>query len=295
MKVKADQTGRYVLSILTAASFVAGLSLGIQAGTWAEDSQDAPPMIRAIQDNLFLMEEAYNQEAGVLQNIQAFSHYRGRDWVYTFTQEWPVPDQRHQLSYTIPVLSVDEPDKGPDLGDVMLNYRYQLVMKDRLAVSPRLSLILPTGKAARGTGAGAVGVQANLPVSLELGNRWVTHWNAGLTYVPNSEGIHGDRADTLGYNLGASVIFALNRNAQLLVESVWTSTETVGAGGRTDREDAFYISPGARFAINCRSGLQIVPGIAVPIGTGPSSGDVGVLAYLSLEFPFTKAAKEQME
>ncbi len=264
----------------------------LQDNVRAENSQKDAPLIRAIQDNSFLIEEAYNQEEGVVQNIQTFTHYRGRSWVYTFTQEWPVPKELHQLSYSIPVLSVDEPDKGPDMGDMMLNYRYQLVLKDKFAMAPRLSLSLPTGKAARGTGSGTVGIQACIPVSLELGNRWATHWNAAVTYLPHSEGVTGDRADALGYYFGGSVVCALTKNAQLLVESVWSSTESVVSAGKTERSNSFYISPGARFAINCKSGLQIVPGIAVPIGVGPSAGDVGVLAYLSLEFPFKKVVKE---
>ncbi len=264
----------------------------LQEGARAEDSGKDVPLIRGIQDNSFLLEEAYNQEEGVVQNIQEFTHYRGRSWVYSFTQEWPVPNEQHQLSYSIPVLSVDEPGKGPDIGDVMLNYRYQLVLKDKFAMAPRLSLSVPTGKALRGTGYGSVGIQACIPVSLELGDRWATHWNAAVTYIPHSEGVAGDRADALGYYLGGSVVFALTQNAQLLVESLWTSTESVVSAGKTERSNAFYISPGARFAINCKSGLQIVPGIAVPIGIGPSAGDVGVLAYLSLEFPFTKKARE---
>jgi hypothetical protein len=271
------------------------LVLCVQVGGRAQDEQKAPPLIRGIQDNSFLLEEAYNQEEGVVQNIQTFTHYRGRSWVYTFTQEWPVPKELHQLSYSIPVLSVDRPDEGPDVGDIMLNYRYQLVLKDKFAMAPRLSLSLPTGKAARGTGSGTVGIQACIPVSLELGNRWATHWNAAVTYLPNSEGTTGDRANALGYYFGGSVIFALTNNAQLLVESIWSSSESVVSDGKTERSNTFYISPGARFAINCKSGLQIVPGIAIPIGVGPSSGDLGVLAYFSVEFPFTKAAREKAQ
>ena len=58
-----------------------------------------------IQDNSFLVEEAYNQNSGVVQHINNFTRYwNSKDWVYTFTQEWPVPgDERHQLSYTLPV------------------------------------------------------------------------------------------------------------------------------------------------------------------------------------------------
>jgi len=279
--------------LLAVACLVTVVLAGIPSDARAADGEQEPPLIRAIQDNSFLVEEAYNQEEGVVQNIQTYTHYRGRDWVYTFTQEWPVPDQHHQLSYSIPVLSVDDPGKGPDIGDIMLNYRYQLVLQEKLAVSPRLSLSLPTGKAARGTGAGAVGIQACVPVSLELGNRWATHWNAAVTYIPNSEGTSGERAGTLGYYVGGSLIFAVNTHAQLMVESIWSSSESVVADGKAERSNSFYISPGARFAINCKSGLQIVPGIAMPIGIGPSSGDLGVLGYLSLEFPFTKAAAKE--
>lgn len=271
------------------------LLLCLHVSARAQEGQKDPPLIRGIQDNSFLLEEAYNQNEGVVQNIQEFTHYRGRNWVYTFTQEWPVPKELHQLSYSIPVLSVDEPGEGPDVGDVMLNYRYQLVLKDKFAMAPRLSLSLPTGKAARGTGAGTVGIQACIPVSLELGNRWATHWNAAVTYLPHSEGTAGDRADALGYYLGGSVVFAVTNNAQLLVESLWSSSESVVSAGKTERSNTFYVSPGARFAINCKSGLQIVPGIAVPVGVGPSSGDVGVLAYFSMEFPFTKKARENVK
>lgn len=54
---------------------------------------------KKIQDNSFLLEEAYNQEAGVVQHIQSFMYLKkSKDWIYTFTQEWPVPKETHQLS-----------------------------------------------------------------------------------------------------------------------------------------------------------------------------------------------------
>jgi hypothetical protein len=42
---------------------------------------------------------------------------------------------------------------------------------------------------------------------------------------------------------------------------------------------------GVRFAINFKSGLQIVPGLFMPVGVGPSKGEYGGLAYLSFEHP----------
>ena len=48
------------------------------------------------------------------------------------------------------------------------------------------------------------------------------------------------------------------------------------------------LSPGVRWAYNFKSGMQIVPGVACPIGVGPSSGDWGILLYFSIEHPYRK-------
>ena len=57
-----------------------------------------------ILDNSFLVEEAFNQEAGVFQNIVTAAR-ADASWELGFTQEWPVGTQRHQLSYTAPFVS----------------------------------------------------------------------------------------------------------------------------------------------------------------------------------------------
>src|SRR5438105_4336180 len=62
----------------------------------------APPIV---QDNSFLMEEAYNQEKGIVQHINTFRTHRGSsDFDYSFTQEWPVGGLSNQLSYDLPVV-----------------------------------------------------------------------------------------------------------------------------------------------------------------------------------------------
>lgn len=238
-----------------------------------------------IRDNSFLVEEAYNQEKGVVQHIQAFQYMKDGSWSYVFTQEWPVPKETHQFSYTIPVLHLHGEWTETGLGDIALNYRYQLILKDPVAFAPRFSLVLPSGSHGRGLGSGAVGYQTNLPLSLELTEKWVTHWNLGFTYVPRAKGRDGGRADTVGINYGGSIVHLLSENINLLLEAVGTSSESVEGNGWTKREHAFFINPGVRFAMNFKSGLQIVPGIGVPIGVGPSSGEYGVFLYLSLEHP----------
>jgi hypothetical protein len=245
--------------------------------------------VRKIQDNSFLIEEAYNQEVGVVQHIQTFQYMKGDSWAYSFTQEWPVLTQTHQLSYTIPYLRLEDPDAGTGFGDVLLNYRYQALLQGPVAFAPRVSLVAPTGDYRQGLGSGAWGVQGSLPLSLELSDRWVTHWNLGATYIPRARGTDGSRADTTGVNYGASIVCLVNDHFNLLTEFVGGANEAVGEAGRVERENWFLINPGMRFAIDCDGGLQIVPGLSFPLGIGPSAGEYGVFLYLSFEHPFLKA------
>src|SRR6266550_7683908 len=157
------------------------------AGQQAPSPSSAP----GIQDNSFLVEEAYNQNFGVVQHISSFTRFwDSKDWNYTFTQEWPVPgDERHQLSYTLALQHAGAfPGSGEGIGDVLLNYRYQLVGSgDALVVfAPRLSLIFPTGDTSVGRGSGGFGVQTSVPMSVVLTQKLVSHWNAGATFVPHA-------------------------------------------------------------------------------------------------------------
>jgi len=241
---------------------------------------------KKIQDNSFLVEEAYNQEAGVVQHIQSVLYnQKTKDWFYTFTQEWPVPDETHQLSYTIPVTRLVNPGTT-GVGDIVLNYRYQAVLKEHVAFAPRLSVILPTGDYKKGLGAGAAGIQTNLPLSLELSEQFVTHFNLGATYTPRSKEPGGAKTNTTGTNYGASFIYLATENFNLMLEAVRTTTELVQPDGSKQRDTVTLINPGVRFAKNYESGLQIVSGLSVPRGIGSSSGTKGVLMYLSFEHPF---------
>ena len=244
----------------------------------------------AIQDNSFLIEEAYNQERGVVQHINTFSRLAGTgDWVYTFTQEWPLPDEKHQLSYTLPVQELHaSAAASTGVGDFAINYRYQAVGSGnaRLAFSPRLSLLAPTGRSKDSLGTGGVGLQVNLPLSCTHGSRFVTHWNAGATHTVSARDSAGDRASANAYALGQSIVWLAKPKVNLLLETSWIRAEAVAAPGVTTRSDALFVSPGIRWAHDFPSGLQIVPGIAFPIGVGPSRGHHAVFFYLSLEHPF---------
>jgi len=76
----------------------------------------------AIEDNSFLLEEAYNQEKGVIQYINTFYRQRNGGWGYSFTNEMPIKVQQHQFSYTINVARVNGTSR---FCDTYINYRYQ--------------------------------------------------------------------------------------------------------------------------------------------------------------------------
>lgn len=170
-------------------------------------------------------------------------------------------------------------------GDVGLNYRYQLVLKDHLAVAPRFSVILPSGDYRKGLGTDAYGYQFNLPISVELSETWVTHLNAGATLTPGSRAPGGSKADTMASNAGASLIWLTSETFNVMLEAVVNSFESVMPDGSKQRGSTFFINPGVRYAINYPSGLQIVPGLAAPTGLGALHGDYGLFLYLSFEHP----------
>jgi hypothetical protein len=262
--------------LLSAAAALAAVLLAAAVGR-----ADGP-----IEDNSFLIEEAYNQERGVVQHVGTFERPdEGSDWAASFTQEWPAPAQRHQLSFTIPVARIAG-ESGA--GDVALHYRYQLLGSDGgdVALAPRLSLVLPTGDEGEGLGAGAPGLEVNLPVSARLAERWVGHWNLGGSWTPDAAGPGGAEADASSVHVGQGLVFLAAPRFNVLLEAVWGRGEVPAGAGQTESEESFVIAPGVRFAIDRPSGLQIVPGIALPIGVGPSRGELSVFLYLSFEHPF---------
>jgi hypothetical protein len=247
----------------------------------------ASPVVAQIQDNSFLIEEAYNQERGVVQHISTFERPSGGNaWAYSFTQEWPLGGIRHQLSYTLPV---QNDDRGTGVGDVGLNYRYQLVGDPEapVVVAPRISLLLPTGNSDEGRGAGAVGFQTNIPLSVVVTPQVVTHWNAGATLTPSAKNLFGAEATTTSFSLGASAIWLVRPAFNLMLEALWLSEASVAGSGDTVRDELLFLNPGFRGALDLGN-LQIVPGVAYTFDLSSDSDDDALFVYLSFEHPFKR-------
>ena len=239
----------------------------------------------AISDNSFLVEEAFNQEAGVFQNI--FGLLRTDDaWIPAFTQEWPLGSQKHQFSYTLAWYSVDG-DSG--FGNTLINYRYQATVEGpgRPAFSPRLSLVLPTGELERAEGFHKPGLEINLPFSKQMGDIY-WHLNAGLTWLPSVDALSpgGDSASLERPFIAGSAIFRLKPMFHLMLESVLQSAEARTVDG-TSRAGLFTLSPGARGGWNIGD-HQLVLGFAVPVTWDEDRSETAAFFYLSYELPFKR-------
>jgi DtxR family transcriptional regulator, Mn-dependent transcriptional regulator len=236
-----------------------------------------------ITDNSFLVEEAFNQEAGVVQNI--FGLYRPGDgsWATGFTQEWPVRVHAHQFSYTVAYARFGG---ASGVGDVFLHYRFQALDETarRPAFSPRVSLVLPTGDAGRGLGDGSAGWEVNLPFSKQVGDLYL-HWNGGFTQLPAAE------AGLVKHNLftprvAASGIWRVRPMFNLMLESIFEWPEEV-AGATTDRSYGTTLIPGFRTGWNVRDAQAIV-GLGLPVSLASGTTDTGVFGYFSYELPFSR-------
>ncbi len=215
-----------------------------------------------ITDNSFLVEESFNQEAGVVQNI--FTWTRGRDgiWNGSFTQEWPAPGMRHQLSYSIPFASTGA---ASGVGDVLLNYRLQLREETAggPAIAPRLSLILPTGSEDDDLGGGTAGLDMNFPVSKQFGDFYL-HATAGYTWLPDVQRTS---------RFAASGIWRAAPLLNLMLEAVVAVNEST------------TLSPGLRRGWNFGE-KQLVIGFAVPVTRAEGRSTAALLTYFSYELPF---------
>jgi DtxR family transcriptional regulator, Mn-dependent transcriptional regulator len=280
---------RAASKVLVSAGRVVLFFLLLAGSAHAQDPSSAalPPF--GIMDNSFLVEEAFNQERGIFQNIFGAIRVDGK-WAGAFTQEWPVGSQTHQFSYTLLFL-----DSGIEsgVGDTLINYRYQALVEGpgRPAFAPRASLILPTGRVSTRLGSGSAGLQINLPFSKRRGY-WYWHWNGGFTWLPRADapavpGVSEERrVDLFLPSLAGSGIYRIRSMLHLMIESVVLFEESVDAG-TTSRHTLFTLSPGVRGGWNFAD-RQLILGAAVPVTWRESDANTGVFLYLSYELPFQR-------
>src|SRR6478609_9368426 len=191
----------------------------------------------SIEDNSMLIEEAFNQESGIIQHISNLIVSKG-DIIYSYTQEIPLADVKHQLSFGMSYNAFKSSESKQifagqyltnGLGDLYINYRPLLFGKNAWAlVIPRFTLIAPTGDARYGFGTGAWGGQFNMAVTKRLGPKLVSHWNAGYTLFSKADfyKYEGDaltlaaKNNLTTSNVGASLIYFVKPKFNLMTEYV---------------------------------------------------------------------------
>jgi hypothetical protein len=243
----------------------------------------------AIEDNSFLIEEAYNQEERVVQHISNLSILtpRAGSAQFSFTQEWPLFSHEHQFSYT---LNYEGSGGSGAFGDFYLNYRYQLFDSEAwAAIAPRISVILRTGSGISSSGTRRPGWQFNLPLSKRVFNDLALHLNAGMEIDPgfsssNPDGTAEDRTLTQK-SVGFSVIWLAKQHLNFLCEFLLTSNQEKGDDGQVTQSTQCIFNPGVRASVDIGS-LQIVPGLGVPVRVTGDMTTAGVFFYLSFEHPF---------
>ena len=261
----------------------------------------------AFEDNSFLIEEAFNQEMGILQHIFTFSwdKINTNNLTYSFTQEIPLTDLKHQLSYTFAYAQA-KTATGKTIagfGDTYVSYR-PLVWgeKDWAMVIPRFTLILPTGSAIEGLGGGAMGGQFNLAVTKRLSRKIVTHYNGGFTYFyhadhyreSNAQKVLSSEQNLFHKNLGVSLIWYPTRRLNLMLEYVSNFISNIEDGDFISHDHQKIINPGMRYCFD-NGRMQIVPGIGVPIRFDGSDPDAGIFLYLSFEPDYLPFYKTKMQ
>jgi len=253
-----------------------------------------------IEDNSMLIEEAFNQEAGVIQHISNFIVDDG-NFIYAYTQEIPIPNEKHQLSFGVSYAAMKRPEAAQfnsnfltnGFGDILVNYRPMLMDKNDWAlVIPRFTLIAPTGNARYGLGFGGWGGQFNMAVTKRLNSKITTHWNAGYTFISKADSYSylSDGTPELTFqkdltfkNIGFSAIWLVRPKFNLMVEYVTAFDKTISDTGSINPENSTIINPGFRFAVDMGK-VQIVPGMGIPINfSNGSFANTSAFFYLSIE------------
>ncbi len=231
-----------------------------------------------------MLEEAYNQEAGVVQHIlSVVRDHKANAWSLNLAQEWPLWGQTHQFSYDLPL---EHANGLTRLGDISINYRYQAlgIENHDVALAPRFSLIISTSEQDDDIDTKGVGLSLGLPLSLKVGS-FALHTNAELVIIPKATFSSGYATAISEVNLGQSVVWLIHPKFNALVEGLWSRSSYQKQNGDTHSEEMYVINPGIRWAHDFDSGLQIVPGISMPITIGDESS-TQIFVYLSLEHNF---------
>lgn len=240
-----------------------------------------------IEDNSFLLEEAYNQDWGVYQFIQKYQTSNKGILEYSFENEIPLTDKVHELSYEFAHLKSDGQSHSK-MGDTTVNYRWQPINKDGFLVTERIGLIMPTGSVTDGTSSGVIGFEFMQSATKTLSDHWISHLNLGFEVLPNAK-TPGDkgRRTASSFRAATSLIYLLSDNFNLMLETIFQTGNGINPDETKDISSSVTLNPGFRWAWDFDwKDTQIVPGVSFPTEMLNNRTEQSVLLYLSIEPKF---------
>jgi hypothetical protein len=249
-----------------------------------------------IEDNSMLIDEAFNQSHRSLQHITNLS-FNKEIATYNYSVEVPLKNEKHQLSFSFNYGSIKKQNiatQETGLGDALISYRPLLFGKNSQAlVVPRISLVIPSGNAFKGLGAGGWGSEFALAISKRIIPSVVTHYNIGYRwiwqadyYAFSNDGrpVKSER-DCTTKTFGMSAVWLLRPQINLLVEYVINATRNYQTTTWVNSTNSI-INPGIRCAITSGK-MQIVPGFGLPLNfTGNRFSGAGAIFYISIEHDY---------
>jgi hypothetical protein len=253
--------------------------------------KDRKNFYRLLQSNDFLVDTPYLQDDDELQHTVTLTREGRRRWSSTFSEEIPLGSDKHQLTVTLPSrFFKTSSDRSVGIGDLQIQYNYGLLgsSASRFAVSPGVSITIPTGSARKATGSGAVSLGFGLPVGIMLSDRWGLNTSAELSFTKKARNREGERANISDFELGQSLVWFAKPKLNFLIEAVWERSKAVAGDNLTETENEAFVSPGVRWAHTFKNGTILSPGVAFPLGIGPSRGDNQIFFQLSFEHRIRK-------
>ncbi|MFA8300047.1 MAG: hypothetical protein ACEPOV_07790 [Hyphomicrobiales bacterium] len=235
----------------------------------------------AIEDNSFLIEEAFNQGKGVVQHLNVLNYDpMSKSWDYTFVQEWPLFGMKHQISYDLPLSFAKH---SILFENFTVSYRYQLTYKDAwAAIAPRISMFVPINNNIDNNW----GAQLNIPISKRLSNAFIAHFNAGLTtfFTRKADRIDNDRKILDTYHMGGSIMALISPKFNLILE--YLVEADFNKIDYDYNQFTHTINPGFRYAMDWGK-VEVVVGAAAPITLAKNQKTTtGMIFYLSFEHFF---------
>lgn len=238
------------------------------------------PALAKIEDNSFLLEEAYNQEIGVYQFIQNYQTFgKSGRYKYSFQNEIPITNETQQFSYEFRYERAEDERHGA-VNDPVINYRIQPYSKDGVMFADRFGLIIPLGRVEKDAGNGVWGLEFMHAGSIELNDSFQTHFNIGVNYLPHAKFEDtNNRKSITNLILGSSLVHHWKDNLNFLMEALYESE---------DQDDPqLSLSPGMRWSFDFEwNDTQMVHGISFPIEVLNDSTEKSVFFYFSMEPSF---------